>query len=160
MGALVAAFVQQVVVLLLCVQHLAAVAAPHLQSLVAEPQRVVAIPADTQMMVHVMNQLTVHQALILLIVAKQYSPVVVAQPTAAVIRMIAKQYSQISHIGYQRKIEERINEGVKRSVPRNPCGQLNSADQQRFRKNVNQGTRVGNWNMYGRPDGLSLALCY
>merc|ERR1712166_768162 len=75
-------------------------------------------------MVHVMNQLTVHQALILLIVAKQYSPVVVAQPTAAVIRMIAKQYSQISHIGYQRKIEERINEGVKRSVPRNPCGQL------------------------------------
>ena len=65
-----------------------------------EDTGLVAIPADTHMMVHVMNQLTVHQALILLIVAKQYSPVVVAQPTAAVIRMIAKQYSQISHISH------------------------------------------------------------
>jgi hypothetical protein len=97
MGAMLAAFVPQVVVLLLCVQHLAAAVAA---ILVAEPQRVVAIPADTQMMVHVMNQLTVHQALILLIVAKQYSPVVVAQPTAAIIRMIAKQYSQISNISH------------------------------------------------------------
>ena len=91
MDAMLAAFVPQVAVLLLCVQHLAAAAA-------AAAVRVVAIPADTQMMVHAMNLNTVTQALILLTV-----PVLLPQPAAAAIRLktILADFTHESYQGHQ-----------------------------------------------------------
>ena len=91
MDAILAAFDPQVALLLLCVQHLAAAAA-------AAAARVVAIPADTQMMVHVMNLHIVMQALILLTV-----PVLLPQPehAAADTAISLKQYWWISHESYQ-----------------------------------------------------------
>ena len=90
MDAMLAAFVPQVAVLLLCVQHLAAAAA-------AAAVRVVAIPADTQMMVHAMNLNTVTQALILLTVP------VLLPPAAAVIRLktILADFTHVSYQGHQ-----------------------------------------------------------
>ena len=90
MDAMLAAFVPQVAVLLLCVQHLAAAAA-------AAAVRVVAIPADTQMMVHAMNLNTVTQALILLTVP------VLLPPAATVIRLktILADFTHESYQGHQ-----------------------------------------------------------